>query len=84
MPACPRPAKPPGEKSPSNAIPARAFVIRYPNGDFEYDFTRKPVPLVGDTPFRKQHLWRVSEITRDEVATVRVEAVPTFEQATSA
>ena len=67
------------------AIPARAFVIRFPNGDFEYDFTRKPVPLVGDTLYRKQRLWRVSAITRDEVATVRVEAVDTFEQeATSA
>ena len=29
-------------------MPARAFVIRFPNGDFEYDFTRRALPRIGD------------------------------------
>jgi hypothetical protein len=54
-------------------MPARAFVIRYPNGDFEYDFTRSPVPSIGDTIRRKRVLWLVTRITREVVDVVHVE-----------
>ena len=30
-------------------MPARAFVIRFPDGDFEYDVTRRVPPSVGET-----------------------------------
>jgi hypothetical protein len=56
-------------------IPARAFVIRFPNGDFEYDFTRSPVPSVGEKLRRKGVLWLVTQITHENVAVVHVERV---------
>ena len=30
-------------------MPARAFVIQFPDGDFEYDFTRGAAPSIGQT-----------------------------------
>jgi hypothetical protein len=54
-------------------IPARAFVIRYPNGDFEYDFTRRAFPSVGERLRRKGLLWLVTRITQGRVVTVYVE-----------
>jgi hypothetical protein len=30
-------------------IPAKAFLIHYPDGDFEYDFTRQALPEIGNT-----------------------------------
>jgi hypothetical protein len=35
------------------SVPAKAFVIRFPNGDFEYDFTRRTLPSIGGTIRRK-------------------------------
>jgi hypothetical protein len=56
-------------------VPARAFVIRFPNGDFEYDFTRGRLPSIGDKMRRHGLLWLVTRITRGRVATVHVERV---------
>jgi hypothetical protein len=56
-------------------MPARAFVIRFPNGDFEYDFTRLAVPAVGETVRKKGLLWRVTRITQDRPVTVHVARV---------
>ena len=56
-------------------MPAKAFVIRFPDGDFEYDFTRLPVPSIGDQMYRKRLLWSVTRITEDHVATVHVQRV---------
>jgi hypothetical protein len=48
-------------------------VIRYPNGDFEYDFTRRAFPSVGEGLRRKGLLWLVTRITQGRVLTVYVE-----------
>lgn len=56
-------------------MPARAFVIRFPNGDFEYDLTRRALPSIGDTLRRQGVLWLVTRITLDRVETVHVERV---------
>ena len=56
-------------------LPARAFVIRFPNGDFEYDFTQRAVPTIGETLRRKNMLWLVTQITRELVQVVHVERV---------
>jgi hypothetical protein len=53
-------------------MPARAFVIRFPNGDYEYDFTRRAVPGVGETVRKQGLLWRVTRITQDRPVTVHV------------
>ena len=53
-------------------MPARAFVIRYPSGDFEYDFTQRAVPSIGETLRRKGVLWLVTQITRELVEVVHV------------
>jgi hypothetical protein len=60
-------------------MPARAFVIRFPNGDFEYDFTRLAVPVVGETVRKKGLLWRVTRITQDRPVTVHVARVDAVE-----
>ena len=54
-------------------IPARALLIPYPNGDFEYDFTRVDLPSTGETVRRKGQLWDVTRVTQDEVVTVYVQ-----------
>ena len=46
-------------------MPARAFVIRFPNGDFEYDFTRRLLPRTGDRLKRRGTLWRVTSSAQD-------------------
>ena len=61
-------------------MPARAFVIRFPNGDFEYDLTRRPVPAVGERMRRRGEMWSVARITqgaitRGGIDTVHVERV---------
>jgi hypothetical protein len=56
-------------------MPARAFVIRFPDGDFEYDLTRRAVPSIGETMRRKGMLWSVTRITENGVVTVHVERV---------
>ena len=46
-------------------MPAKAFVIRFPNGDFEYDFTRRAIPSIGETMRKQGLLWSVTRITHD-------------------
>jgi hypothetical protein len=52
---------------------ARAFVIRFPNGDFEYAVSRRATPSVGDTLRRRGLLWRVIRQVRNSVLEVHVE-----------
>ena len=56
-------------------MPGKAFVIRFPDGDFEYDatVTGRAVPAVGDTMRRRGVLWLVTRITREIVEIVHVE-----------
>ena len=56
-------------------IPAKALLIRYPNGDFEYDFTRRVFPAIGEKVRRQGELWRVTQIAGSPVPTVYVEPV---------
>jgi hypothetical protein len=65
-------------------MPARAFVIRFPNGDYEYDFTQRAIPSIGETMRKLGLLWSVTQIThdmleRDGVETVHVERVAATE-----
>jgi hypothetical protein len=55
------------------SMPARAFVIRFPNGDYEYDVGRRAAPTIGDTVRRRGVLWSVTKITQDTVVTLHVE-----------
>jgi hypothetical protein len=61
-------------------MPAKAFVVRFPNGDYEYDLTRRPTPAVGETMRRRGGLWSVARITQGAITqggidTVHVERV---------
>jgi hypothetical protein len=56
-------------------VPAKALLIRYPDGDFEYDFTRQDLPAIGDTLQRKGARWQVTRLVRAGVPTVNVERV---------
>jgi hypothetical protein len=55
-------------------MPGKAFVIRFPSGDFEYDLTvtGRDLPVVGDTMRRKGVLWLVTRITHELVEVVHV------------
>jgi len=53
----------------------QTFVIRYPNGDFEYAFTGQPPPVVGDTLSRKGESWCVTRLVGRDVVTAYVERV---------
>ncbi len=67
-------------------MPGKAFVIRFPNGDFEYDLTvtGHVLPAVGDTMSRRGALWRVTQITPELVDVVHVERVSIRETPSSA
>ena len=54
-------------------MPTRAFVIRFPNGDFEYDLGRGAAPTIGETLRRQGALWSVTRITQEAVPTAYVE-----------
>ena len=69
----------PSRRATRCAIPASAFVIRFPNGDYEYDVTRSPVPTIGETMRRKGLLWSVTRITQNGVVTVHVQRAETRE-----
>ena len=56
-------------------MPAKALLIRYPDGDFEYDFTRQDLPAIGDTVQRKGARWRVTRLVGGGVLTAYVERV---------
>jgi hypothetical protein len=49
------------------------FVIRFPNGDFEYAATPSPMPSVGDSIHRNGTVWRVTGVMHDGAPTVFVE-----------
>jgi hypothetical protein len=54
-------------------MPAVAFVIRSPNGDYEYDLSRRVAPTIGETIGRRGVLWSVTDITHADVTTAHVE-----------
>jgi hypothetical protein len=54
-------------------MPAQAFVIQFPDGDFEYDFTRGAVPSIGQTLRRRGSLWSVTGVDGERVVTIYVE-----------
>jgi len=56
-------------------MPARAFVIRFPNGDYEYDLSRRAAPTIGETIGRRGVLWSVTNLTHADVTTAHVERV---------
>lgn len=57
-------------------MPSRAFVVRFPNGDFEYEVRSGAAPEVGDMIRRRGAVWRVTmRDARDAVLTVHIEAV---------
>ena len=55
------------------SLPIRAFVIRFPSGDFEYDLTPRPVPSPDETIRRNGVRWMVTQITHETVEIVHVE-----------
>ena len=54
-------------------MPARAFVIQFPDGDFEYDFTRGAAPSIGQTLRRRGSLWAVTGVDGERVVTIYVQ-----------
>jgi hypothetical protein len=62
-------------------MPAKAFVIRFPSGDYEYEPSRRTAPGIGETVRRNGELWKVVRITQsgavtqDGIDTVHVERV---------
>jgi len=50
-------------------------VIRFPNGDYEYDFTRRAIPTIGETMRKQGLLWSVTRITHDRLERDGVETV---------
>ena len=54
-------------------MPSCAFVIRFPDGDFEYDLGRRGTPSVGETLRRRGTLWSVTRIDDEAVQTIHVE-----------
>jgi len=56
---------------------AKAFVIRFPNGDFEYDFWNDCAPEVGESVRRRGVVWDVKRIARSTVSTIYVERAST-------
>jgi hypothetical protein len=61
-------------------MPAKAFVIRFPNGDYEYELSRRAAPAIGEMVRRSGVLWKVTRITQgaitqDGIDTVHVERV---------
>lgn len=50
------------------------FVIRFPDGDFEYAATTHAVPSVGDSMYRRGTYWLVTRVIHDGASTVYVES----------
>jgi hypothetical protein len=48
-------------------MPAKAFVIRFPNGDYEYELSRRAAPAMGETVRRNGALWKVVRITQGAI-----------------
>jgi hypothetical protein len=49
------------------------YVIRFPDGDFQYAATDRRVPSVGETIHRKGVDWVVTRVVHDGASTVFVE-----------
>jgi hypothetical protein len=49
------------------------FVIRFPDGDFQYTATERSVPSVGETIHRMGVDWLVTRVVHDGASTVFVE-----------
>ena len=60
---------------------ARAFVIQFPDGDFEYDLTRGAAPSIGQTLRRRGSLWSVTAVDGEGVVTIYVEPTDRTSQA---
>lgn len=57
-------------------MPTTGFMIRFPDGDYEYDMRRRDAPVVGETLHRLGVLWKVRKRTaRDGLVTIDVEPV---------
>jgi hypothetical protein len=54
---------------------ATAFVIAFPNGDYEYDVRQGAAPTIGDEIRRRGVLWSVTSMTQGSVAIMHVERV---------
>jgi hypothetical protein len=49
------------------------FVIRFPDADFEYTATYRPLPAVGETVHYRGAAWVVARVVKDGASTVYVE-----------
>lgn len=49
------------------------FVIRFPDGDYEYTATQRPVPHVGETIHRRGVTWLVTRVVQDGASMIYVE-----------
>jgi hypothetical protein len=56
-----------------------AYVIRFPDGDYEYSVGSTRPPVVGLTITRRGAEWRVTEIVESRPMTVYVTPVPARE-----
>jgi hypothetical protein len=54
---------------------ASAYVIRFPDGDYEYVVSSASAPAVGTKIERKQAVWKVTEVVSSKPATVYVAPV---------
>ena len=52
-----------------------AFVIRFPDGAYEYRTTLGAMPALGEKLTIKGEVWSVTQIRRDGVVSVNVERV---------
>jgi len=53
-----------------------AYVIRFPDGDYEYVVSPESAPAVGTRIERRQAVWKVTEVVESKPATVYVAPVP--------
>jgi hypothetical protein len=53
-----------------------AYVIRYPDGDYEYVVSPTSAPTVGTRIERKETVWKVTQVVESKPATVYVSPVP--------
>jgi len=52
-----------------------AFVVRFPDGGYEYRTTPGAMPLLGEKLTIRGEVWSVTQIRRDRVVSVNVERV---------
>lgn len=61
-------------------MPAKAFIIQFPNGDFEYVMRRRPLPSVGEEIRHGGSQWYVTRTVDDDTPTVFVVPVEEAER----